>query len=175
MSTARSQPWKKRSKIPDTQILDAAEQYDDARRLLQRQPPGSGVLLTELNTAAVAIELFLKSLSSRVIFVDLPELNGYQVYAEPILKSHPLVKLFDGIPDDIRQRLELSYSTSTLVSGEPSLRELLAKCEGLFQESRYPFEAKSEIRKYFSLPLSELSNFLRVFIATLTPVERIEW
>ncbi len=38
-------PWSKRQEIPDAQVLDAADQYEEARKLLAKQPPGSGVLL----------------------------------------------------------------------------------------------------------------------------------
>ena|ERR1051325_693676 len=69
-------PWKKRREIPDPQVQDAAEQYDDARQLLQQQPPGSGVLLPLLNMAAVAVELFLKSLSSELVCVPVDSFEG---------------------------------------------------------------------------------------------------
>jgi len=168
-------PWKKRCKIPDMQILDVAEQYDDACQLLKKQPPGLGVLQPQLNTAAVAVELFLKSLSSKSIFVPLDNSDGYRVYAEPELKHHKLVELFDGIPEDIRNELESRFSTSTLTSLASSLREMLRKYEGLFAISRYPFEKNSGIRNYPPTPLMELSSFLRAFIRTLKPVDRIEW
>ena len=157
------------------QILDAAEQYDDACQVLEKQPPGSGVLLPQLNTAAVAIELFLKSLSSKSIFVPLPNSDGYRVYAEPESKHHNLVELFDGIPEDIRDELESRFSTSTLTSLASSLREMLGKYEGLFATSRYPFERNSDIQNYPRPPLMELSSFLRTFVRTLKPVDRIEW
>ena len=45
-----------RQEIPNPQILDAADQYEEARKLLAEQPPGSGVLLPLMiftNTAAI--------------------------------------------------------------------------------------------------------------------------
>src|SRR5258708_618026 len=103
---ASKQAWKKRSEIPDLQILDAAEQYDEARQLLYQQPPGSGVLLPLLNNAAVVVELFLKSLSSELIYLPVKGFDGLsKVRAEPELKHHKLVELFDGISDDIRRQL----------------------------------------------------------------------
>ena len=57
-------PWRKRQEIPNAQVRDAAEQYEAARKLLT-QPPGSGILLPLMNVAAVAIELYLKSLSAK--------------------------------------------------------------------------------------------------------------
>jgi hypothetical protein len=66
-----AQPWKKRREIPDMQVLDAAEQYDDASRLLDAQGAGAGVLLPLMNAAIISVELFLKSLSSESVFVRI--------------------------------------------------------------------------------------------------------
>jgi len=52
---------------------------------------------------------------------------------------------------------------------------MLKTYEGLFAESRYPFEEDSDIRKYPLSPLMELSAFLRGFITSLKRVDRIDW
>jgi hypothetical protein len=44
------------------QIRDAADQFETARQLLDAQPPFAGLLCPLMNTAAVAIELYLKCL-----------------------------------------------------------------------------------------------------------------
>lgn len=173
--SSNKQPWKKRREIPDLQVQDAAEQYDDARQLLQQQPPGSGVLPL-LNTAAVAVELFLKSLSSKLIHVPVDGFNGLSiVHAEPELKHHRLVKLFDNISDNLRSQLEADFALYTSGPIGKSLRDVLAMYEGLFASSRYPFEAKTNIRKYPLMPLMELSAFLRAFVAKMKPTDQIEW
>lgn len=174
--SANKEPWKKRRRIPDLQVLDAAEQYDDARQLLHRQPPGSGVLLPLLNNAAVAVELFLKSLSSELIYIPVSGFDGLsKVHAEPELKDHKLVSLFDGISDDIRRQLESQFATYTSIQTGTSLRDMLRAYEGLFAASRYPFEARGDIRKYPLMPLMDLSAFLRTFVANMEPVDQIEW
>jgi hypothetical protein len=79
-------PWSKREKIPDPQILDVADQYEQARKLLANQPPDSGVFLPLMNTAAVAVELYLKSFSAELIYVAderMPEIS--RVYAAPAI------------------------------------------------------------------------------------------
>jgi len=157
------------------QVLDAAEQFDDARELLQRQPPGSGVLLPLLNAAAVAVELFLKSLSTESIFVPQSDFDGYKVYAQPELKHHRLHELFDNIPDDIRIELEARFATAGITTSATSLRDLLMTYENLFMASRYPFEAELDIRNYPLAQLMELSTFLRTVIAKMKPVDKIEW
>ena len=174
MSSSKT-PWKKRMEIPDPQVRDAAEQYDDARQLLHQQPPGSGILLPLLNTAAVAVELFLKSLSSELIHVPVDSFNGLStVHAAPE-RTHRLVELFDNIEDDLRSQLESSFAGHTTSQSGTTLRDLLLQYEGLFAVSRYPFETATDIKKYPLMPLMELSTFLRKFVADLEPIDRIEW
>jgi hypothetical protein len=171
MSSSKT-PWKKRREIPDPQVQDAAEQYDDARQLLQQQPPGSGVLLPLLNTAAVAVELFLKSLSSELIHVPVDGFEGLStVHAVPEQKHHRLVDLFDSIQDDVRSQLGSSFAGQT----GTTLRDLLLRYEGLFAVSRYPFEPATDIKKYPLMSLMELCDFLRKFVADLEPIDQIEW
>ena len=55
MTRNRAQEWETRREIPDPQVRDAADQYEAARELLSAQPPGSGVLLPLMNTAAVEV------------------------------------------------------------------------------------------------------------------------
>jgi hypothetical protein len=175
MSSSKT-PWKKRREIPDPQVRDAAEQYDDARQLLQQQPPGTGVLLPLLNTAAVAVELFLKSLSSKLVHVPVDSFEGLStVHAVPEQKHHRLVELFDSIQDDVRRQLESSFASYTTGQAGTSLRDLLLQYEGLFAVSRYPFEPATNIRKYPLMPLMELSTFFRKFVADLEPIDQIEW
>jgi hypothetical protein len=171
MSSSKT-PWKKRREIPDPQVQDVAEQYDDARQLLQQQQPGSGVLLPLLNTAAVAVELFLKSLSSELIHVPVDGFEGLStVHAVAEQKHHRLVDLFDSIQDDVRSQLESSFAEQT----GTILRDLLLRYERLFEVSRYPFEPATDIKKYPLMSLMELCNFLRKFVADLERIDQIEW
>lgn len=173
--TIDAQPWKKRSQIPDMQVLDVAEQYHDASRILNAQGPGAGVLLPLMNAAAVSVELFLKSLSAESVFVPELMFGGHRVYASPDVKRHTLVDLFESIPIDIREELELQFATSRLQSVASSVPEILHTYEGLFSISRYPFEEGSDIRSFPLSPLMQLADFLWTFLNSLKPVDRIEW
>lgn len=174
MST-NAQPWKKRREIPDLQVLDAAEQYDDASRLLDAQRAGAGVLLPLMNAAIISVELFLKSLSSESVFVPESTFGGYKVYASPQVKKHTLVELYESIPTEVRDELNSRFTTTQLASSATSLPEMLRAYEGLFAVSRYPFEEGSDIRKYPLTPLMALASFLRTFISSLRPLGRIDW
>jgi hypothetical protein len=157
-------------------VQDAAEQYDNARQFLLRQPPESGLLLPLLNTAAIAVELFLKSLSSELIHTPIDDPYGvYRVYAKPDFQRHELVKLFNKIPNDVRDQMERSFATDTSIQTTLSLQDQLSKYENLFAESRYPFEKGADISKFSLMPLMALSAFLRKFVANMRPTDRIEW
>jgi hypothetical protein len=170
-----AQLWKKRCEIPDMQVLDAAEQYYDASRLLEGQGAGAGLLLPLMNAAIISVELFLKSLSSESIFVPESTFGGYNVYALPQVKKHTLIELYESIPEDIRNELDSRFRASQLALSASSLSEMLGTYEGLFAVSRYPFEEGSDIRRYPVTLLIELASFLRSFAISLRPVDRIDW
>lgn len=174
MSQNKTQEWKSRRKIPDPQIRDAADQYEAARQLLEEQPPGLGVLLPLMNTAAVAIELYLKSLASETVHVPCDDgLGGHMVHSEPAIRGHILVQLFDKIQDDVRYDLAQAYEKNKSASG--SLRDDLAQLEGAFMRTRYPFEPKADLSVIDLKGLMSLSSFLRKFVVALEPRETIQW
>jgi hypothetical protein len=79
--------WKKQWQIPDQQIVDAADQYQDACELLAKKTPLSGVLLPQMNAAAMSIELYLKSLSAERIYtpdMEMPEVSVVSSSPVPI-------------------------------------------------------------------------------------------
>ena len=124
-------PWSKRQEIPDLQVLDAADQYEEARKLLKEQPPGSGVLLPLMNTAAMAVELYLKCLSAELIYVEdeqMPEAS--RVYAAPAITSeqgHNLVALFNVIPSDVRCSLINAFDAEFGALWNKDLQSVLAE------------------------------------------------
>lgn len=176
MSRRTKQPWNKRQQIPDAQVRDAADQYDDARQLLDALPIGTGVVLPLLNTAAVAVELYLKSLGSQTIHrpeAGFPAVS--RVYAAPEVKRHMLDELLDAIPDDIRRQLEDEFMAERPTGDALKLREVLQTYENLFVASRYPFEEGMDITQYPLPQLMRLCEFLRDFVTRLPPVNRIHW
>lgn len=172
-------PWSKRQEIPDPQVLDAADQYEEARKLLAGQPPGSGVLLPLMNTAAMAVELYLKCLSAELIHVEdeqMPEAS--QVYAAPVITSgqgHNLVDRLNAMPPDVRRSLINAFDTEFKASWNKDLQSVLTGLEGAFQATRYPFERDMDITRYNLNHLMALAGFLSRFARSLPPTARIEW
>lgn len=174
--------WKKRQEIPDPQVLDAARQYEAARRILDAAAqPGTGVVLPLINTAAFAIELYLKSLSAEVVHEADESFPGMsRVYAQPAVtnaKGHGLAGLLDKIDDDIRTALETAYAEmlQPTLENQPALREVLGCIDGAMVASRYPFERGKDVSKYKLDHLMRVPAFLDEFTRTLEPRQRITW
>ena len=168
-------PWSKRQEIPDPQILDAAQQYESACKLLNEQPPGRGVLLPLMNTAAIAVELYLKCLSAEVIWVEdnlMPEMS--RVYAAPE-RGHGLVSLLKVMPHDVRTSLIEAFDTELGNRWNKDLRKVLKELEGAILATRYPFERGIDITRYNLEYLMGLADFLGRFARNVSPTDRIEW
>ena len=165
-----NQAWSNRREIPNTQIKDSADQYESARQILHRQPPGSGVLLPLMNVAAMAIELYLKSLIAEVIHVQEPDDSGWSRVHALAEGRHGYNSILLKIDSDIRHVLESSFRAET---GE-SLKDNLNRVEGALVESRYSYEYGSD-----GLPtlgdLMDLSDFLSRFVSRIEPRESIQW
>lgn len=163
-------PWKKRWTIPNPQVRDAADQFDGARLLLDKQPSPSGVLSPLLNNAAIALELYLKCLGAVSVYTPAPGSVVSRVTAKPLI-CHGLIDLLEEIPQDIRESLESEYAAAHT---NRALRGDRRQYEGLFTASRYPFEKNKDIREYPPRCLMDLCSFLGDFTANMKEIDRIE-
>lgn len=167
----------RRRQIPDYQVKDVADQYEAARKLLEREgrPPKGGLLLPLINTAAVAIELYIKCLCSEVVHTPVHKSSEVcRVSALPEY-GHDLIKLFEKVPKDVQKQLSQAFEVqkpkSSAVGG---LLDFLKEFKGVFEQSRYPFEKGKNISNYHLSRLMWLSEFLAQFVASLSPREFIE-
>jgi hypothetical protein len=169
-------PWTKRQEIPNWQIVNAADQFQDACLLLANQPPRSGVLLPQINTAAISIELYLKSLSAERIYTpvaDMPEMSV--VSSSPARPGHSLREQFGVISKEIRDKLIAAYNAKLRPKLKDELETALEKIEGAFLVSRYSFEPGMDVSKYSLRHLMGLAKFLREFVKSIPPRETVEW
>lgn len=147
--------------IPDPHIRDAADQYYEASVLLHRHcVPGSGILHPTINTSAVAIELYLKALSSETKYT--PEGGGWIVNSRAD-GGHKLFKIADNIPADVRAELDAAFGASALTA-YGSLEEILVRLANTFMESRYPFESGDNVRRYDIGLMEAFPRFLAEFV-----------
>jgi len=163
----------RQQEIPDPQIRDVADQFELARQLLFAQPPGAGVLCPLMNTAAVAIELYLKCLSAEKVYVDAG-LGWSRVSATPEF-GHGLATLLDKVKVDLRDELDRAFLAELPSLGRLSFQAALEQCEGAFETSRYPFEPNHALSKCPLLLLMGCSYFLQQFVAKLRTRETTQW
>ena len=168
-----TRPWHRRQEIPDSQVRDTADQFESARELLWAQPPESGLLYTLMNTATVAIELYLKCLSAEKVYADAGRAKA-TVSARPSISSHALGKLLDNIDNGLQQELDDTFRDQLSSFACLSFRDALSRCEGAFQESHYPFEPNCDILKCPLGLLMACSHFLQQFVAKLLTKENIQ-
>lgn len=162
-----------RQEIPDCQVKDAADQYMNALILLNKMPPMSGVLLPLINTAAIAIELYLKSLSSEVIHTPQENMeNMYIVTAKPQQFGHGLVSILKKIPEDYVAEINQIYA-SLHNHDSRNFKAVLDSLEGAFMQSRYPFEKGADISKYSLKDIKNVSQFLSDYVNGLEVKETI--
>lgn len=174
MNKRHPQEWNSRREIPDSQIKDAADQYEAARQFLSALRPGSGVLLPLMNASTVAIELYLKCMSSEQVHVPMSDgSEGCMVHSDPA-RGHVLVDLIDKIPEDVRRDLAQTFGRDHPEASK-GLRGMLASIEGAFIATRYPFEAGTNISDIGFRELMLLSRFLHKYVAGLDPKETIQW
>lgn len=120
----------------------------------------------------MVIELCLKSLASELVYTQLDnEPSGSLVTAKPTVQRHKLGELFNAIDPILREGLTRGYQESAGCA----LLDDLQHCEGLFEASRYPFEAKHDFARYEISVVSSLSAFIFQHVSLLEPTELIEW
>ena len=168
--------WRRRQELPDHQVLNAARQYEAARKLLVQPATGSGVVWPLMNVAAIAIELHLKALSAEVIHTPDDAIPGlFSIAAVAAIKGHGLQDLHARIPNNTRDALEAAFVVAFPAVPETSVCEVLVHFERLFVSSRYPFEPGVCLSDYPLDLLMRFSAFLAEFVAGLATREWIEW
>lgn len=127
-------------RVPNQVIAHQADQFFEASQVLDSH---RGLLTPYLMNAAVAIELYIKSLSSREVY-SYPEVRDdkpsfetvYEVTAKSLQKGHIFSRLFEFIPsfmrDVITERFERQHGVEFITE--------LSRHDSLFMDSRYLFE-----------------------------------
>lgn len=151
-------------RIPNSQVEDAADQFDQARRILQEQGPGSGILLPQLHAAAMALELYLKSLASYDT-QDGDTSKAYIVRATPDSQTHSLTDLLSRVPADYREVLLTAFRSHNFKHVKGSLGDALKPFNGLVVTSRYPFH--QGLKTGPLAVLNELVDFFHDFVSGL--------
>jgi hypothetical protein len=126
-----------------------------------------------MNTASVAIELYLKCLSAEKVYSDGG--RGWSIISASPQFGHGLTTLLDKVEVDLRDELDRAFSAESAASMGLSFRAALEQCEGTFEASRYPFEPQHDLSKCPLALLMGCSRFLQQFVAKLRTRQTIQW
>ncbi|EGR1835154.1 hypothetical protein IG521_13770 [Vibrio cholerae] len=171
-----------RIEIPNSSVLDSAEQFYDGAEFLRQLPPMSGVLLPMITNAALAIELYIKSLCVRSIIKDYKNFGndvcGGRVIGEPLTKGHNLSSLLINIGNadkynigiKIKNNIESLYADGVIQYSFTELVELVKPYDNLFVEARYAYENDA----LSNLDITGLFHCLTTLRFTIQKITRIE-
>jgi hypothetical protein len=170
-------PWTKRQQIPNLQVKEPADAFEAASRLLYKDMmrPDGETMLPFLNVSIMAVELYLKSLSSSSVFVPTawdPDMEA--VHASPDAPTHNLKRVFNAIPADVQQKIEDAFKKWPSYEGKPFV-DRLAPYEKLFMASRYSFDPNLSVDGILIDRLVDVVKFLKQFVGELEPAELITW
>ena len=138
------------SEIPNQQILEGAKYYRRAHETLD-QSGSDWVLLPAIHCAAIAMELYLKSLCGQSVYTPSPFVQDVDIVTAASPYGHRLPSLHDKVPKDFQDKLDkeafayerlrsyLEQRTAGVVTNG-FFRDVLDKLDGrLFMPSRYPY------------------------------------
>ena len=173
------QEWNSRREIPNPQVKDTADQYEQARLILSDQ---LGVVMPIMNVAGMAIELYLKCLAAEIIHIpeddgirtgnpEIDDVKSSRVHALANTGGHNIRDILCEIEGNIRGQLESSYEAAT----KRKLQDDISKISDVLVISRYPYESENDFSSVDYKILMSLSAFLKHFVDRLEPTEVIRW
>jgi hypothetical protein len=149
--------------IPNRQVYEYADQIAKAAEFLYEHILQVQCAPSVLLEGALAVELYLKSLSAETV---LHKIEGcaalQQITAAPPkgARTHVLQDLFDVIEQPIRDELQTAYATGPAIADVLQLREALGPYNEMFVDVRYIFE-RQEAGNLDTNGLIELVQFFR--------------
>jgi hypothetical protein len=162
------------SETPDAHVVCVAHQFcETAEMLLQHVRQVAAPAALGCN-AALAIELFLKSLNSRWSEHDVSSEFGEDalvITTTPNKKGHRLDCLFASLPTEIQDHLEGAYRSAPVCDENGDLKSILKIYSRTFERARYPFERRIGNDSRPIAEIVHLASFFRDAIAQL-PVVR---
>ncbi|BBT52207.1 hypothetical protein GVO02_18440 [Aeromonas caviae] len=134
----------KRLEIPNIVVLDAAEQFYQSAKILKDMPPGSGVLLPMLTNAALAMELYIKSLNTLSVIENYETYSdgsrGGEVTEKAKTCEHDLSIILANVDDAVKINIGNMFDNGSINHSFGELIELVRPYDKLFVRSRYSYE-----------------------------------
>lgn len=125
--------------VPNIQILETAESFHHAFEQLVRHP-AEGTILPALHNAAIALELYLKSLSATEELVARePGSDAGLLYAKTPT-NHQLADLWATARDDAKAFIQQEADQQPRLREFESVADALQHFQPAFVATRYPYE-----------------------------------
>lgn len=156
--------------IPNDRVAGVADQFRDAANLLFQGLPQHSLVSPLMVVAALAAELYLKSLNAKNVYHDLREemgVEGWRITSQAAKSGHDLRTLYDALPPEIRQGLEEAYTVRPAGRRSSSVLAAVAAYSRVFVDSRYPFEDPGKVTGTSISGLMDLANFLGDFVVRM--------
>ncbi|MFQ2614755.1 hypothetical protein [Aeromonas caviae] len=165
-----------RLEIPNLMVFDSAEQFYDGAKILNELPPGSGVLLPIITSAALALELYIKSLNVRSVIEDYRAYKnggyGGRVKEIPFKGTHVLSTLLNSVIDEIKRDVDGLFKDGVITHSFCDLVELVGPYDSLFVQVRYYYE--NDVLSNLNITeLFECIEIVRNVITKITPIHRV--
>lgn len=162
---AWSEIW---SKIPNRVIHCTARDYRQLANLLFDKLQSLNLVNPLFVNSSLAIELHLKCLNAWDVYHPI-DTGGHQVTSKSVV-GHSLVKLFDGLPAQIKAEIDSHFATRRPQLGGP--RKALEPYANLFVEERYWFEYPDREQLPPINHLVDVMNLIGDYVDQLTPRQR---
>lgn len=165
-----------RIEIPNSSVLESAGQFYNGAKILRQLPLGSGVLLPMILNAALAIELYIKSLCVRSIIKDYKYFGngvyGGRVTEVPLKTGHTLSSLLESVSNEVKENIINLHTDEVIQYSFNDLVQLVKPYDRLFVEARYVYE-NDAISNLDITGLFHCLESFRYLVQKITRIERV--
>jgi hypothetical protein len=159
--------------IPNLSVLDSAEQYYDGAIILKKQPPLSGVLLPQLTNAALAMELYAKSLNTWSIIENYQSYGngvfGGPVKGKPRSRGHAISAIIADYIPELIEEINRMHRDLTIPFNHAELIDEFRKYDNFFENIRYSYE--NDCLNEFELhDFWQAVELMRLIVKSVNPI-----
>ena len=158
--------------IPDSHVVDLADQFCDAAKMLYDAIPHSGPQAMRVN-AVFAVELYIKSLDCHWVRhgqLETVGLDGDLITTKPNKRGHRLHELFTHLEGWAKTYLVEQFASHRLNDKYPGLLPILEEYSDNFATDRYVFESPNEDVRH---PVSETVELASFFRSAIKSIEKV--
>lgn len=159
--------------IPNSSVLDSAEQFYNGAKKLKDLPPMSGILLPKITNAALALELYAKCLNAWNIIPDYQSYGGAvfggEIKGKPKKTGHRISEILKDYDQDLIVEINRLFKEEHIPLCFTDLVSRLKVYDNLFMQVRYSYE--NDCLDSLNLAdLWEVIDIMREIVFNITPI-----